>query len=278
MHPRCSLRCYSHRLRKYATSVCLRMQKVSTIHFLELNWKPLKTECVLHLVGCGTKRAWTTIERSAEQRATAEPGAAKHVCRTPGGIECNIVPCYKHVGSMIDGIGGLECELHPRIAAANRFYQPLAKKLMSAKFLNCKTKVHLFRALVLSVLLHGCETWPEPTQSQGRRLEAKCFCRLAGEPRVQIPGRETISDVDLRRQLEIPSIESQIRRARLRYAASLIEVAPPSVAVLLVWDGKYWQTGSACSSVTSNHYGMRAHCSETLVTQASIGNVGERSL
>ena len=66
------------------------MQKVFTSHFLELDWKPLKTECVLHLDGCGTKRAWTTIERSAEQRATAGPGAAKHECRTPGGIECNI--------------------------------------------------------------------------------------------------------------------------------------------------------------------------------------------
>ena len=130
------------------------MQKVFTSHFLELNRKPLKTECILHLVGCGTKRAWTTIERSAEQRASAGPGAAKHACRTPGGFECNIVPCYKHVGSMIDGTGGLECELHARIAAANRVYQPLAKKLMSAKYLNCKTKVQLFRSLVLSVLLY----------------------------------------------------------------------------------------------------------------------------
>ena len=61
----------------------------------------------------------------------------------------------------------------------------------------------------------------------------KCLRRLAGEPRAQILGRERISDVDLRRQLEIPSIESQIRRARLRYAASLIRVAQPSVAALL---------------------------------------------
>ena len=78
--------------------------------------------------------------------------------------------------------------------------------------------------------------WPEPTLLQGRRLEAyqmKCLRRLAGEPRVQILGRERISDVDLRRQLESPSIVSQIRRARLRYAASLIRVAQPSVAPLL---------------------------------------------
>ena len=74
------------------------MQKVFTSHFLELNWKPLKNECVLHLVGCGTKRAWTTIERSAEQRATAGPGAAKHACRTPGGIECNIVHATNTLG------------------------------------------------------------------------------------------------------------------------------------------------------------------------------------
>ena len=58
------------------------MQGVFTRHFLEVNWKPLKTECVLHLVGRGTKHAWKTIERSAEQRAAAGPGAAKHVCRT----------------------------------------------------------------------------------------------------------------------------------------------------------------------------------------------------
>ena len=42
-----------------------------------------------------------------------------------------------------------------------------------------------------------------------------------------------MSDVDLRRQLEMPATESQMRRARLRYAASLIRVAQPSVAALL---------------------------------------------
>ena len=102
------------------------MQKVFTNQFVELNWKPLKTECVLHMVGRGTKHAWTTIGRSAEQRAAAVPGAAKHACHTPGGIEWNIAPCCKHVGSMVDGVGGLECELHARIAAATRVYQPLA--------------------------------------------------------------------------------------------------------------------------------------------------------
>ena len=212
------------------------MQRVFTRHFLELNWKPLKTECVLHLVGRGTKRAWKSIERSAEQRAAAGPGAAKHVCRTPGGIERNVVPYYKHVGSLVDGLGRLECELQARIAAANRVYQPLAKKLMGAKYLDCKTKAQLFLSLVLSVLLYGCETWPEPTQSQGKRLEAfqmRCLRRLAGEPRASIPGHVRISDVELRRQLDIPSIESQIRRARLRYAASLVRVAQPSVAALL---------------------------------------------
>ena len=209
------------------------MQCVFTRHFLELNWKPLKTECVLRLVGRGTKRAWKSIERSAEQRPASGPGAAKHVCRTPGGIECNVVQCYKHVGSLVDGLGRLECELQARIAAANRVYQPLAKKLMSAKYLDCKTKAQLFLSLVLSVLLYGCKTWPEPTQSQGKRLEAfqmKCLRRLAGEPRVLIPGHVRISDVELRRQLDIPSIESQIRRARLRYAASLVKIAQPSVA------------------------------------------------
>ena len=257
------------------------MQGVFTRHFLELNWKPLKTECVLHLVGRGTKHAWKTIERSAEQRAAAGPGAAKHVCRTPGGIECNVVPCYKHVGSLVDGLGRLECELQARIAAANRVYQPLAKKLMSAKHLDCKTKAQLFSSLVLSVLLYGCETWPEPTQSQGKRLEAfqmRCLRRLAGEPRVPIPGRVRTSDVVLRRQLKIPSVESQIRRARLRYAASLVKVAQPSVAALLGVGQR--ALADWASLLLGDLESLREVCPlfQNLDDQARIGNAGEHSL
>ena len=169
------------------------MQKIFTSHSLELNWKPLKTEYVLHLIGRRTKHAWKTIERFADQRVAAGLGAAEHVCHTPGGIKCNIAPCCKHVESMVDGVGGLECEFQAHIAAANRGFQLLAKKLVSAKCKNCKTKVQLYRTLVLSVLLCGCETWPEPTQSQRRGLEAfqmKSLRRLIGEPRVSIPGRE----------------------------------------------------------------------------------------
>ena len=81
------------------------IQGVFPSHFLELNWTPLKTECVCCI--------WLDVGRSM----VAGPGAAKHVCRTPGGIECNVVPCYKHVGSLVDGLGRLECELQAGIAA-----------------------------------------------------------------------------------------------------------------------------------------------------------------
>ena len=137
---------------------------------------------------------------------------------------------------MTDEVGSFEFELQARLAPANRVFQPLAKNLMSAKFLHCETKVQLFSSLVLSVLVHGSETWPAPTPSQGRRLEAfqmRCLRRLAGAPRVQIPGRARISDVELRHQLRVPAIESQTRRARMRYAASLTRIAQPSVAALL---------------------------------------------
>ena len=140
------------------------------------------------------------------------------------GLSATLCHAFFTSDQMVDGVGGSECKLQARTAPAN------TKKLKSAKYLNCKTKVQFFRSLVLSVLL------PEPTLSQGRRLEAlqmKCLRRLSGEPRVQILGRERISDVHLRRQLEIQAIESQIRRARLRYASSLMRVAQPSVAALL---------------------------------------------
>ena len=44
---------------------------------------------------------------------------------------------------MVDGIGGLECELHARIAA-NRVYQPLAKKLMGCQVLELQNESAAF--------------------------------------------------------------------------------------------------------------------------------------
>ena len=102
-----------------------------------------------------------------------------------------------------EGIGCLECELQARLAAGKQSFPTACKETHEcrARYLNCETKVQLFRSLVLSVLLYGCETWPEQTPSQRRRLEAfqlRCLRRLAGTSRVQIPGCERISDVDLR--------------------------------------------------------------------------------
>ena len=57
--------------------------------------------------------------------------------------------------------------------------------------------------------------------------------KCAVAPRVQIPGREKISDVYFRYELEMPAVESQVGRARMRYAASLIRRAQPSAAALL---------------------------------------------
>ena len=83
------------------------------------------------------------------------------------------------------------------------------------------------------------------TCPQGRILHPLNKSSWATAPLLQSAGQGTLcqchhhhhhqnpSDVVLRRQLKIPSVESQIRRARLRYAASLVKVAQPSVAVLL---------------------------------------------
>ena len=156
------------------------MQIIFTSHF-QLDWKPLKTECVLHMVGCGTKQAGHHLKDplSNEQRREVElqNTSATHLVESTG-------TSYRATNtSMVDGLGGLECELQARLGAANRVFQPLAKLLMSAQYLNCETKVQLFRSLVLSVLLYECETWPEPTPSQERRLEEfqiRCLRRIGG--------------------------------------------------------------------------------------------------
>ena len=80
------------------------------------------------------------------------------------------VTSFKYLGSIITSGGDSEKEIQARINAAKSCMGRL-KIIWKSKDISMKTKIRLYRSLVLSVLCYGCESWTLLTE-QERRLHA----------------------------------------------------------------------------------------------------------
>ena len=68
------------------------------------------------------------------------------------------VDIFCYLGSMVDSTGGTEADIKARIGKARTSFAQL-KKIWKSSIISRKTKMRLFNALVMTVLLYGCQTW-----------------------------------------------------------------------------------------------------------------------
>ena len=73
--------------------------------------------------------------------------------------ELNAVQYFKYLGSIISSDAKFEKEIDHRLSAANRAFGRLHKRVWRNKELRQETKINLYRAVVLSTLLYGSESW-----------------------------------------------------------------------------------------------------------------------
>ena len=65
---------------------------------------------------------------------------------------------FVYLGATVSKQGGGMEDLKGRIVKARIVFFKL-KKIWNASFLNTRTKLQLYKTLVIPVLLYGCETW-----------------------------------------------------------------------------------------------------------------------
>ena len=74
------------------------------------------------------------------------------------GYNFEVVKDFIYLGSSINSDNDISLEIRRRITLANRCYFGLSKQL-SKKALSWRTKICLYKSLILPVLLYGAETW-----------------------------------------------------------------------------------------------------------------------
>ncbi len=109
---------------------------------------------------------------------------------------------------------GIE-EIRSRINLAQSAFSRLQSCLWSRREILLRTKERVYQAVVRSILLNGCETWPARVADE-RMLEVlqndsiRCI--------LHVKRRDCVPSVNVRRRLCLPSIPAQLVQGRLTWS------------------------------------------------------------
>lgn len=139
---------------------------VKALEALELEARPL-----------GLQVSWTKTKIQSFD-GTLSGYQAVPVC----GMNVEVLDRFTYLGSVIQSNGGSDLEVNRRLGLAYGVMESLNQPIWCCRYLYKKTKIRVFRVLVLSVLLYGAETWTL-TAALGTRLNAfvtKSLRRILG--------------------------------------------------------------------------------------------------
>ena len=147
------------------------------------------------------------VGRNAESEAAA---LDLHV----RGVAIEVVHKFKYLGSMFTSDARLDTEISHRIRSAGAAWHSLKAHVWSCKYLTLARKVLIFRSVVLSVLLYGCESWPALKSHIGRLegFQMNCLRYLCG-----FTWLDKRSNVSIRFLCKLPSLEQVVTHRRLRW-------------------------------------------------------------
>ena len=143
---------------------------------------------------------------------------------------CRFLHIY--IGSLITNNGSSSREITFRIAKAASAMNRLSNSLFRKQRISIQTKINIYRALVVSVLLYGCEAWAT-TLADRRRLEVfnmRCQRRL-----LRVFWQQHISNHSIRERTKQPPASSLLRQRRLRWFGHLHRM-PSSLPARRVYD------------------------------------------
>jgi len=146
-----------------------------------------------------------------------------HVGDSADNVKCDIgvddkifevVDKFCYLGSVVSSDGSVSGEVKRRIGMALAAFQTLKPSLWKRKEVSLSTKMKVFRAVVLSRLLYGAESWALSARDL-QRLEAfQTFClrRI-----LHLSWMSYVRNSVVRERCQQPSMEALLRQKRLRW-------------------------------------------------------------
>ena len=150
-------------------------------------------------------------EAMAVAKSSVQPPPQVRI--TIEGTEIAQVKDFTYLGSKISYDGKLDGELDVRIGKSSGAFRSLGKVWANRNILD-RTKVRIYQAAVLTILLYGSETW-NTTKAQMHRMEVfhqTCLRRI-----LRIKWYDRVSNVRVLKKAGIGAVEGYISSNRLRW-------------------------------------------------------------
>ena len=146
-------------------------------------------------------------------------------------IEVKFVPKFKYLGSILTKNGDLKPEVNRRRALTASAMQSLSRLLWRHRHISRRTKIRVYNASVLSILLYGSETWPinKTLESRIDGFDTRSLRRIEG-----IHWTQHVTNAEVRRRTSQPPASSIIGTRRMRWFGHMLRLPPehPTKALL----------------------------------------------
>ena len=125
------------------------------------------------------------------------------------------VDTFKYLGSRINSAANLDDEVLCRISRASQAFGRLHTRVWHERGISIKTKLSVYRAVVLPSLLYGCETWTCYRRHTKKldQFHVRCLRKV-----LRVSWKEHVPNQEILRWAELTGIEAMLNQAQLRWS------------------------------------------------------------
>ena len=134
---------------------------------------------------------------------------------TIDGTTLNSVEHFTYLGSVMSNDATIDKDLDNRLSKASTSFGRLYKRVWNSHSLRLTTKLKVYRAVVISTLIYGAETWTLYRRQVRllERLHQRCLRSI-----LNIKWHDYVFNEDVLEKAELPSVESILLKQQLRWA------------------------------------------------------------
>ena len=151
---------------------------------------------------------------------------------TVDGQNLKYVKSFRYLGSAVNSHALLDDEVVNRIAKASNAFGKLRHRLWKDRGIRLETKIKVYRAVVLSTLLYGAETWTL-YRSQINQLDVfhkRCLRSICGYTL-----DDRVSNSDLLEGCKIAGIEAFLIQSQLRWSGHVLRMSDKRIPKILMF-------------------------------------------
>ena len=122
---------------------------------------------------------------------------------------------FTYLGSTLSRSSNLDDEVTTRLSKASSAFGRLRDQAWDRRGISTKTKINVYKAVVLPSLLYGCETWTVYSR-HAKKLNSfhlRCLRKI-----LRIKQEDRIPDTEVLERAEAESIYALLKRSQLRWA------------------------------------------------------------